>query len=418
MPTVALAGFALFFLLAFGLRTASHVRRTGTTGFVALRAAGVTERTGGALFAAALLAAMSAPTLALLGVVRSASMLDVPVVHAAGLVLFAGGLAGTLAAQYGMGNSWRIGVDASERTALVTGGIFSRIRNPIFTSMTVALVGLALLTPSWVAALAIGLMLVALEVHVRLVEEPYLLRTHGAAYAEYGARTGRFVPGIGRLAARPVVDFVPALGLPALTPLYDFFAWLAGDRIIKRHLVATAGVAAGHDVLDLGCGTGTLAILTAERVPGARVVGLDVDPAILARARRKVARAGTRVMLAEGSATAPPFLPASFDRVLTTLVLHHLTTPQKRDALRAVRTLLRPGGELHVADFGRPHNRLMRAVAAIVHHVDGDAAVSGNLRGEVPTLMREAGLVDVDETEHWMTPFGTLTFVRGACPRA
>jgi hypothetical protein len=83
-----------------------------------------------------------------------------------------------------------------------------------------------------------------------------------------------------------------------------------------------------------------------------------------------------------------------------------------------VRALLRPGGELHVADFGRPHNRLMRAVAAIVHHVDGDDAVSGNLRGELPTLMREVGLVDVEETENWMTPFGTLTFMRGASPRA
>jgi SAM-dependent methyltransferase len=259
---------------------------------------------------------------------------------------------------------------------------------------------------------------VALEVQVRLVEEPYLLRTHGRAYAEYGARTGRFVPGLGRLAPRPAVDFVPAAGLHALTPLYDVFAWLAGDRIIKRRLLATSGIVADHDVLDLGCGTGTLAIMTAERVPGARVVGLDVDPAILALARRKVARSGARVTLAEGSATAPPFSPASFDRVLSTLVLHHLTTPQKRAALQAVRALLRPGGELHVADFGRPHNRLMRAVAAIVHHVDGDDAVSGNLRGELPTLMREVGLVDVEETENWMTPFGTLTFMRGASPRA
>jgi ubiquinone/menaquinone biosynthesis C-methylase UbiE len=113
---------------------------------------------------------------------------------------------------------------------------------------------------------------------------------------------------------------VPALGLRVLTPLYDLVARLAGERRIKRRLLAGAAIGADADVLDLGCGTGTLAIMAAAHAPSARVVGLDVDPDVLAIARRKVARAGARVALAEGSATDPPFAPASFDRVLTTLV--------------------------------------------------------------------------------------------------
>src|SRR5262245_53884493 len=113
--------------------------------------------------------------------------------------------------------------------------------------------------------------------------------------------------------------FIPALGADWLTPLYDVLARLTGDRRIKRRIVARAAIAPGHDVLDLGCGTGTLAVLVAERCPGARVVGLDIDPRILAIARRKIERAGAKVELHQGSATATTFAAGSFDRVLTTL---------------------------------------------------------------------------------------------------
>jgi ubiquinone/menaquinone biosynthesis C-methylase UbiE len=191
-------------------------------------------------------------------------------------------------------------------------------------------------------------------------------------------------------------------------------ARIAGERRIKRRLLDGAAIGANADVLDLGCGTGTLAIMAAAHAPSARIVGLDMDPDILAIARRKVVRSGTRVTLAEGSATDPPFAPGSFDRVLTTLVLHHLTTDQKRRALAAARRLLRPGGELHVADFGRPHTALMRLLAHGIHRFDGSDATGANLRGELPGLVREAGFADVEETERWSTPFGTLTFLRGA----
>ena len=413
MPRTELAGYALFLLTAFGLRTALHLRRTGRTGFVAPSAiAGSAERLGAVLFVAALIAAGSAPALELAGIVEPLPILDVPAVHAVGIVLAAVGIVLTLWAQLAMGDSWRVGVDAAERTELVTHGLFARVRNPIFTGMLLATVGLVLLAPNLVAILALAALVVAIEIQVRRVEEPHLLRTHGEAYRTYAASVGRFVPGIGRLASARY-DFVPALGLHALTPLYDLGARLAGDRRIKRHLLDVAAIPPGAHVLDLGCGTGTLAIMAAERAPSAHVVGLDVDPAILAIARRKVAHAGAPIVFAEGSATDPPFAPASFDRVLTTLVLHHLSTPQKRLALAAARRVLRPGGELHVADFGRPHTALMRLAARTFHLFDGEESTGANLRGELPGLVREAGFVDVEETERWSTPFGTLTFLRG-----
>ena len=99
-----------------------------------------------------------------------------------------------------MGDSWRIGVDEEERTALVTSGPFAVVRNPIFAAMLPTSLGLALLVPNVVALAGLAALVIALEIQVRLVEEPYLLRAHGDAYSEYAARVGRFVPGLGRLA--------------------------------------------------------------------------------------------------------------------------------------------------------------------------------------------------------------------------
>jgi protein-S-isoprenylcysteine O-methyltransferase Ste14 len=122
----------------------------------------------------------------------------------AGLVLALAGFAATLAAQTGMGASWRIGVDPAERTALVTDGVFAHVRNPIFTAMAAALAGVVLTVPTWVSVLALVALVVAVQLQVRAVEEPYLRSVHGPAYADYAARAGRFLPGIGRLTAAPL----------------------------------------------------------------------------------------------------------------------------------------------------------------------------------------------------------------------
>ena len=206
--------------------------------------------------------------------------------------------------------------------------------------------------------------------------------------------------------------FVPALGSAWLTPFYDLVSWLLGEQAIKRDLVRQASIAADADVLDLGCGTGTLALIVKDAQPRARVTGLDIDPEILAIARGKIDAAGAQIQLVQGSATDPPLPPASFDRVLSTLMLHHLTTPQKREALAAVRRLLRPGGELHIADWGKPQNALMQVASLSFRWFDGAETTGANLRGELPALIAEAGFSDVRETEHRMTPLGTLSYLR------
>jgi protein-S-isoprenylcysteine O-methyltransferase Ste14 len=196
----AMAGWALLFLaiyllLAFGVRSLVQKARTGSTGFKGINGAvGSTEWVGVALALGAL-----APILDLAGVLGPIGALDTEVVQAAGGGLFFGGLVTTLLAQMAMGDSWRVGVDHGERTELVTDGPFAYIRNPIFAGMIPAAVGIALLLPSVVALLAVALLIVALEIQTRLVEEPYLLATHGDDYARYARRTGRFLPGVGRL---------------------------------------------------------------------------------------------------------------------------------------------------------------------------------------------------------------------------
>jgi protein-S-isoprenylcysteine O-methyltransferase Ste14 len=200
MPTVALVALAIYLAVAFGLRSWIQWRRTGSTGFRGISGrVGSAEWTGGVAFVAALALAVLAPLAELADVVAPWPALVTPVLRRAGLVLAAVGLAGTLWSQLAMGTSWRIGVDPGERTALVGRGPFRVVRNPIFTSMVIGLAGVALLTPNVLAGLSLVSLVAALELQVRLVEEPYLARTHGDAYHAYAARTGRFVPGVGRL---------------------------------------------------------------------------------------------------------------------------------------------------------------------------------------------------------------------------
>ena len=200
MPELALALYVLYIGLAFGLRTAAQWRATGSTGFKGISGRpGSAEWVGGVLFVVALVLGLAAPILDLAGVLDPVGALNGEIGHAAGIGLFWGGMVTTLGAQFAMGESWRIGVDPDERTEMVTSGPFSVVRNPIFTAMVPTALGLALLVPNVVAIVGFVALVVALEIQVRLVEEPYLLKAHGKAYADYARRVGRFVPLLGRL---------------------------------------------------------------------------------------------------------------------------------------------------------------------------------------------------------------------------
>jgi protein-S-isoprenylcysteine O-methyltransferase Ste14 len=199
MPALGLALLALYGLLAFGVRMIVQVRRTGSTGFKGLRGASGSERMGGLLFASAVVLCIAGPVLQLADALSSIEALEGEGASVLGVMLASMGIAITLIAQFAMGDAWRIGVDPSERTELVTHGPFSLVRNPIFVAMIPAFMGVALLAPNAVTIVGAILLMVALELQTRLIEEPYLFKVHGEPYAVYAARVGRFLPGIGRL---------------------------------------------------------------------------------------------------------------------------------------------------------------------------------------------------------------------------
>jgi protein-S-isoprenylcysteine O-methyltransferase Ste14 len=198
MAAAALVLYGITLILTLGVRIAVQLRRTGSTGMQGLvHGAGPLEWIAGALLVSAGAAAAAAPVLALLGALDPIPALDGTVAHVVGVALAVTGILLTFAAQLAMGDSWRIGVDPEERTELVTDGPFRLVRNPIYSAMIPTIFGLALMVPNVLAVVAIVLVVLALELQVRLVEEPYLLRTHGVAYTDYASRVGRFVPRMG-----------------------------------------------------------------------------------------------------------------------------------------------------------------------------------------------------------------------------
>ena len=200
MPELALALYVVYLGLAFGVRTWLHRRRTGSSGFHGISGRpGSLEWIGGVLFAVAVALGFAGPVLDVAGVLDPIGAVDGSAGHAIGIVLTVGGLLATLWAQGAMGSSWRIGVAEADRTALVTDGPFAVVRNPIFAAMLPASLGLALMVPSVVAIVGALALVVAVELQVRVVEEPYLLTAHGEKYSRYARRVGRFVPGVGRL---------------------------------------------------------------------------------------------------------------------------------------------------------------------------------------------------------------------------
>ena len=198
---IALGLLGTYLLVAFGWRILAHHRVTGAFGVHGPSGRpGSPEWLGGVLFVVGLALAVMAPLAARAG--WGDVFLSSPALGVAGLLLYGGGVAGTVWSQSTMGASWRIGVDRGERTALVVGGPFRLVRNPIFSFMILAAAGLALYLPTALAIAAVVALAVAVELQVRFAEEPHLVVVHGEEYERYRRRVGRFVPGIGRARSR------------------------------------------------------------------------------------------------------------------------------------------------------------------------------------------------------------------------
>jgi ubiquinone/menaquinone biosynthesis C-methylase UbiE len=207
-------------------------------------------------------------------------------------------------------------------------------------------------------------------------------------------------------------DFVPALGRKSFTWAYDFAITLLTREGTWRGLVLSALKLRPDDIiLDVGCGTGTLALMIKRQCPQARVIGLDPDPEVLLIARRKAIQAGVTIELIEGRADRVlDVVPVGVsNKVVSSLVFHHLSVTTKRAALKAIFSVLRPGGKLYIADYGLQRSRLMRRLFRLVQHLDGFETTQPNADGVLPGLMTATGFDEVIETDVVLTPTGSIS---------
>ena len=216
--------------------------------------------------------------------------------------------------------------------------------------------------------------------------------------------------------ARPA-DYLPAVRFDFLTPVFDVFVkGTTRERAFKQRLLDQVRLESGLDVLDLGSGSGTLAVWAKQRAPGLRIRGLDGDPAIIAQAVHKAERARVDIPFDEGFSYDLPYEDASFDRVLSSLFFHHLVLGDKERTIAEVVRVLRPGGELHVADWGEPRSLPAKLGAVAIRKFDGDEPTRDNLAGRLPELFEAGGLVDARERDRVAAPLGVVSLYSARRP--
>ena len=213
----------------------------------------------------------------------------------------------------------------------------------------------------------------------------------------------------------PDKTYVPALRYHWLTWFYDpIIALTVREKRFRQQLIKQSQLHHVQQVLDIGCGTGTLAIWIKKQHPQIAVYGLDGDKTILSIAAQKAERADVSINLETGMSYSIPQPDNSFDRVVSTLFFHHLTYEQKEKTFSEILRVIKPGGELHIADWGKPSNPLMRLLFYQIQLLDGFTTTRDNADGLLPLMIRNSGFHHVEHCQDLKTVFGTLAFIR-AC---
>jgi ubiquinone/menaquinone biosynthesis C-methylase UbiE len=208
-------------------------------------------------------------------------------------------------------------------------------------------------------------------------------------------------------------EYIPALSYRFLTPFYDFIQkYIVRDVRYKSLLIAQANIRPGQRVLDLGCGTGTLAIMAKLAQPSAEVSGLDADPDMLKVAKYKSTLQKVSVNFDIGFTNHLPYPDEYFDCVLSSIMIHHLKTPDKIKTAQEVYRVLKPGGQLHIIDFGKPVTWYGKLLGPLLHEFE---EANDNIDGKLPEIFGAPGLRTEVVGNFW-TFFGDQAFLRGEKP--
>ncbi len=208
--------------------------------------------------------------------------------------------------------------------------------------------------------------------------------------------------------------YMPALRFRWLTPLYDWLIrWLLPETLFKRALLDQARLQTGEKVLDAGCGTATLTIMAARDCPGCQLTGVDADPAILQIASRKVRQAQLQnITLLHYTSHQLPFPDGHFDKIMCSLLFCNLLPEEKKAVLTALCRVLKPVGELHIADWGKPASFWVRPGFWLLQAMGGFRTTGDLARGQLPDYLKEAGFSAINTDKYFNTWFGTLYLYR------
>lgn len=205
-------------------------------------------------------------------------------------------------------------------------------------------------------------------------------------------------------------SYIPALRFNWLTRFYDYLLGITfPEKKIKQALINQCTLNGSEKLLDFGIGTATLSLMIKQQFQAVSITGIDVDNKILKIAKKKT---GAAVDLQRYDGSNLPFNEGAFDIIVSSLVFHHIPTANKKNVLQELYRVLKPGGELHIADFGKPQNLYTKLAFAIFRRMDGEENTRVNSKGLLPEYIQKAGFINVKETCYFNTVFGTIKLIR------